>query len=100
VKSDDLLSEYHTRFDPTVGKIGPASKILNHTLPLPSQVAAVYPLGTLAIYAVSGPGWKMSGCTAKLTTDPAATVRMLGAKAAVPFTSHLISIAETLITGV
>jgi hypothetical protein len=28
-----------------------------YTSPLPSQVAAVDPLGTLAIYAITGPGW-------------------------------------------
>jgi hypothetical protein len=35
--------------NPADEMLGPSSKILNHTLPLPSQFAAVFPLGTFAM---------------------------------------------------
>jgi len=45
--------------------------ILNQTAPLPSNVAAVIPAGTLAMYADKAPGWKMLGLADQVTLPPA-----------------------------
>ena len=57
-----------------VPKVGPCPKILNHTFPLPSQVAAVLPLGTFAKYSCRGPGWEMDDLAVNPILEPAATV--------------------------
>jgi len=41
--------------------VGASCQILNQTAPLGFQVVTLWPAGTLAKYAMAGPGWKMLG---------------------------------------
>lgn len=53
-KTDEPFDGHSSADAPTVGS---SWYTLNHTVPSPSQVPAVLPDGTLAMYASSGPGW-------------------------------------------
>lgn len=67
------VAPFEAQFIAPLLNIGCSCHTLNQTSPSPVNVAAVWPDGTFAIQNDSGPGWKMSGLTVKLTALPADT---------------------------